>query len=306
MSRLFIYPVRSLRSPENVFRIGNELHQLFMAETTEKANSTRKESGRIRRIFFGPLKGFWAVVGKLTIAVTAIGTLSWFVITLVQFANNPSLATLTGRIGELGGSTERTESLSIDCSDVENQWRAGKNAYIDGNKVRLREGEIAGSIFFKDTVSNFLDFEITFRSFLKSGINTNFSFKNSDGELKYAIGDGDFKTVRHSYSTERRVMKSEKLTLPEEIDNNQDIGFEITIVEKKEGYEAISLLTYYDSTGRPNAEDLKNMVISNPQALYLAVGFGLDARREPKNKDAYVEIVSCVITERAPSKNLNQ
>src|SRR3989338_2189113 len=38
----------------------------------------------------------------------------------------------------------------IDCTNVSEYWRPDKNVYFEGNKIKLKNGEAAGSIFFKD------------------------------------------------------------------------------------------------------------------------------------------------------------
>ncbi len=197
-------------------------------------------------------------------------------------------------------TAEKNINENIDCSNIKERWRADENSYIEDNKIKLVGGADAGSIFLKDFISEFLNFEISFKSFLSSGINTNLAFKNRDGELKYSIGDGDFKTIRYSYGK-----NLQKTILQEEIDNSKNIGFRLSIQEQSQKNKVISVLTYFNKTGQQRAVNLNDIEISNAKSLYLIIGFGLDAGKELEKNKAYVKIESCNIKEIGPSKILN-
>ncbi len=195
----------------------------------------------------------------------------------------------------------------IDCANIAEYWRPDKNVYFEGNKIKLRSGEAAGSIFFKDQVSNFLNFEIVFRSSLKSGVNANISFLNKyGGELRYSVGDGDFKTIRSFYLKDFMVEDNKEFILLNEINNAEDIGFKIDIVERKNASQALGSLTYHDQEKEFYSLDFGDMII--PRGTYLSVGFGLNAGKEPAgdgSAEPYVEIQSCALKENTPSKILN-
>ena len=162
-------------------------------------------------------------------------------------------------------------------------------------------------MLFKDQVSNFLNFEIVFRSSLKSGVNTNISFMDKHGgELRYSVGDGDFKTIRSFYLKDFIVEENKEFVLLDEINNAEDIGFKVDIVERKNAGQALGSLTYYDNKNEFHSLDFKDMTI--PRGTYLSVGFGLDARKEPSGEGtggSYLEIKTCALKENTPSKILN-
>ena len=196
---------------------------------------------------------------------------------------------------------------AIDCTNVAEYWRPDGNIYFEENKIKLKNKGEAGSIFFKDQVSNFLNFEIVFRSFLKSGVNANISFVNKyGGELRYSVGDGDFKTIRSFYLKDFIVEDNKELILLDEINGAEDIGFKVDIVERKNASQALGSLTYYGKEKEFHSLDFGDMVI--PRGTYLSVGFGLDAKKEPMVEGAgesYVEIKTCALKENTPSKILN-
>ena len=123
----------------------------------------------------------------------------WTADTVKDLRDKPTLATISESFGKFHLKNDKTNENKIDCSNLNELWRPDENTYFEDNKIKLKNGEIAGSIFYKNKVSSFLNLELTIKSFLTTGINTNFAFKNNDGELKYAIGDGDFKTIRYLY-----------------------------------------------------------------------------------------------------------
>lgn len=200
-----------------------------------------------------------------------------------------------------------SDDKTIDCTSIAEHWRPDENIYFEGNKIKLKNGGVAGSLFFKDRVSNFLNFEIVFRSFLKSGVNANISFLDKyGGELRYSVGDGDFKTIRSFYLKDSVVEDNKELILLSEVNNAEDIGFKIDIVERKDAGQALGSLTYYDKERKFYSLDFKDMTV--PRGTYLSVGFGLDARKEPMEEGAeesYVEIKTCAVKENTPSKILN-
>jgi len=195
----------------------------------------------------------------------------------------------------------------VDCTNIAEHWRPDENVYFEENKIKLKSEGEAGSIFFKDQVSNFLNFEIVFKSSLKSGVNTNISFINKyGGELRYSVGDGDFKTIRSFYLKDFVVEDNKEFILLKEMDNAEDIGFKIDIVERKNAGQALGSLTYYDKEKEFHSLDFGDMII--PRGTYLSVGFGLDARKEPTGEgsgESYVEIKTCALKENTPSKILN-
>jgi|GEM_PF-3336752 len=229
-----------------------------------------------------------------------LSNLSKWIIAASESYKAKTTKPLLANLGNTQKTAEKNIDENIDCSNIEEQWRADENSYIEGNKIKLISGADAGSIFLKDFISEFLNFEIGFKSFLNSGINTNLAFKNRDGELRYSIGDGDFRTIRYSYGG-----NLQKTILPEEIDNNQNIGFRLSIQEQSQKNKVISALTYFNKAGQQRAINLNDIEISNAKSLYLIIGFGLDAGKELEKNKAYIKIESCHIKEIGPSKILN-
>lgn len=199
------------------------------------------------------------------------------------------------------------DDKTIDCANIAEHWRPDENIYFEGNKIKLKNGGVAGSMLFKDQVSNFLNFEIVFKSFLKSGVNANVSFLNKyGGELRYSIGDSDFKTIRSFYIKDSVVEDNKEFVLLDEINNAEDIGFKVDIVERKNTGQALGSLTYHDKEKEFHSLDFKDMAI--PRGTYLSIGFGLDARKEPSGEgteESYLEIKTCALKENIPSKILN-
>jgi len=254
-----------------------------------------------------PIKTIWVILGVLVAVPPMIFGILWYIDSAKKFIQSPNLGTVISSLKEFNNIENSNNTLTIDCSDLLNQWQPGEHIYFDEeNKIRLKEGKVAGAMFLKDKVSSFLTFEMKFKSSLETGVNTNISFKNKDGNLKYAIGDGDYKTIRSIYKTEGQEDIKERTILPAEIDNSYDIGFKINIIERGGSNKAISSLVYQDVNGNSATTDLEDMVIPNPNKIFLSIGFGLDARKEPENKDAYIEILSCGIVEAHPSKLLDQ
>ncbi|OGZ61160.1 MAG: hypothetical protein A2919_00975 [Candidatus Spechtbacteria bacterium RIFCSPLOWO2_01_FULL_43_12] len=196
---------------------------------------------------------------------------------------------------------------SINCSDLNSGWLSGSGLIFDDRKIKLRPERTAGAAFLKDPISTFFNFELNFRSVMESGVNVNISFYNSQGELRYAVGDGDFKTVRYMFIDNAgyvRVMEVLKLDTP--IDNSDSIGLKISTVEKVDSRLAVATLTYKDSLGKIRTSDLENLIIPKSQQLYLNVGLGINASLEPHNVDnVYMEVQNCSIKEIPPSELLN-
>ena len=270
-----------------------------MQEKTKKTGKTT----RVLKI----IGSIYAVFGFIISLPYIYNGAAWLIDSGKQFVNNPDIATITRSLENFNKSETRSSTFSTDCSNLVDQWQPGKNIYFDvDNKIKLKDDNIAGAIFLKDSVSTFLTFEIKFRSSLVTGINTNISLKNDDGELKYAIGDGDFETIRYSYIPHTGEIHKERSILSSEIDNGEEIGFKINIVETGGINKVISSLVYKDILKKDVVYNLEDLIIKNPQKIFLTVGFGLDARKEINNKDAYIEILSCNITEASPSKILDQ
>lgn len=254
-----------------------------------------------------PIKIIWIVLGVLVAVPSIILGVLWYIDSAKKIIESPNLGTVISSLKKFNSAEISKNTLTIDCSNLLDQWQPGEHIYFDEeNKIRLKEGEVAGAIFLKNKVSSFLTFEMEFKSSLETGINTNISFKNNDGDLKYAIGDGDYRTIRSTYKTKEQEIKKERTILPVEIDNGHNIGFKINIIERGGSNKAVSSLVYQDVNGNNTTADLEDMVIPNPDKIFLSIGFGLDARKEPENKDAYIEMVSCNIVEAHPSKVLDQ
>lgn len=191
------------------------------------------------------------------------------------------------------------------CKPIEQSWNPDLNSYIDNQVVRLRPSKPAGTIAFKEPISSFFGLELVFKSQMVSGINAIISLKNSNGTLKYAIGDGDFSTVNILYTNSAGIVQQmESMRLPSAINNAETIGVKLNTVEKAENTTVLSTLTYYDKYGDLVSVDLSDMAISNSNKIYTNLLVGLDARQEPHN-NVGLEIVSCSIAQMDPSKLLN-
>ena len=225
---------------------------------------------------------------------------------------NPNLTilekvkTVTGFTGNIVIPAKEQNNDKRECSNIKTYWRPDLNTYIKDNKIHLKEGKTAGALILKNPVSSFLGFEIAFKSSLITGVNTILSFRNSDGNLKYAIGDGDFRAIRYSYTNSAGIMNVREVTkLPVRINNEKEIGFKLNTIEKVQSTLASGVVSYYDSYGQLHNQDLKNIVIPNPKQLYLNIGFGLNSGLEPNNKNVYLELLSCSIIQTEPSRLLN-
>src|SRR3989344_5153142 len=117
----------------------------------------------------------------------------WYIKTGVNFYNDPRISTVTESLANLSGLANKD---TFNCSTLKDNWEPDTNTYFEDNKIKLKNGASAGTIFLKNGASSFLNLQLKFKSSMITGINTNISFKNGDDEVKYAIGDGDFKTVR--------------------------------------------------------------------------------------------------------------
>lgn len=249
-------------------------------------------------------------MAAIGIAFTALLAFLFIFDTAKDFQSKPELAIVIENVKKLSPirNEDKKENLNIvNCSNLKELWRPDENVYFDGNKIKLKDGAMAGSIIYKDKVSSFLNIELVFRSILSSGVNTNLAFENNDGELKYAIGDGDFKTIRYFYNDHRVLTPRDikETFLDSNINNSENIGFKLNIIEQKGSNKAVSSLTYTNVDGKNNPINLEDIIITNPQKLYLSMGFGLDAHKESENKNAYIEVISCSLLEELPSKILN-
>ena len=216
------------------------------------------------------------------------------------------MKTMTGFTNNISIPNKEQDNDNIECSNIETYWSPDLNTYIKNNKIYLKEGKTAGAIILKNPVSSFLGFEIKFRSSLLTGVNTILSFRNSDGNLKYAIGDGDFRTIRYSYTDKIGIMSTREITkLAVRINNEREIGFKLSTIEKAQSTLASGVISYYDALGQLHNQDLENINITNPEQLYLNIGLGLNAGLEPNNKNVYLELLSCSIIQTEPSKLLN-
>ncbi|MEX2145336.1 MAG: hypothetical protein WD712_03150 [Candidatus Spechtbacterales bacterium] len=199
------------------------------------------------------------------------------------------------------------DKSTFDCSNLDSDWVSGSGLRFEERKIKLQPGKLAGAAFLRNPISIFFNFELNLRSVLKSGINTNLSFYNSQGELRYAIGDGDFNTVRQMFIDNAgyvRTMEVTKLEVP--IDNTYDVGLKISVVEKTDSRVAIATLTYRDSLGKTHTRDLENLIIPKSQQLYHNVGLGINASLELYNlENAHMEIKTCKIKEVSASELLN-
>lgn len=244
----------------------------------------------------------------LSIVANMAGSTTPMLATLI----NPRLTlvervkTITGFTGNIEIDRDDRDSEFLDCSDATLHWRPDLNTYVKGNAIWLKDGRRAGTIILKDAVSSFLGFEIKFSSSMQSGINTILSFKNSTGTLKYAIGDGDFKSIRYSFTDNKgllQVMETTKLLV--NIDETKEIGFKLNTLEKAESTLATGTVTYQDIYGQTHSQDLKDINITSPKQLYINIGLGIDARREGNTRNAHIELINCSIVQTEPSKLLN-
>ncbi|OGZ58227.1 MAG: hypothetical protein A3F94_02550 [Candidatus Spechtbacteria bacterium RIFCSPLOWO2_12_FULL_38_22] len=214
--------------------------------------------------------------------------------------------TVTGFTKIISADNDDEKKGELNCSDSSLQWRPDLNTYIKENRIYLKDDKHAGTIILKDPVSSFLGFEISFKSSMSTGINTILSFKNSEGTLKYAIGDGDFKTIRYSFTDKTGILQILETTkLPTSINNQEEIGFKLNTLEKAQGTLVSSTISYTDLYNQNNNKDLNDINITSPKQLYLNIGFGIDANLEDSASQAYLEITNCSIEQNEPSKLLN-
>lgn len=251
-------------------------------------------------------------LGLLLLILSIIGNMAGSTTPMLATLINSNLTTLekiktiTGFTNNIVITNKEQDGNKIECSNIKTYWSPDLNTYIQDNKIRLKEGKTAGAIILKNPVSSFLGFEIKFKSSLLSGINTILSFRNSDGNLKYAIGDGDFRAIRYSYTDKTGVIRVREVSkLPVRINNEKEIGFKLSTIEKAQSTLASGVISYYDAYGQLHNWDLEDINIPNPKQLYLNIGFGLNAGLEPDNKSAYLELLSCSIIQTDPSKLLN-
>jgi len=199
------------------------------------------------------------------------------------------------------------DDILVDCSNLNSDWTSGSGLIFEERKIKLRPEKTAGAAFLRNPISTFFNLELNFRSLMESGINVIISFYNSHGELRYAIGDGDFKTIRYMFIDNAgyvRVMEVIKLDSP--IDNSGNIGLKISTIEKVDSGLSVATLTYQDSTGKTRTNDLGDLIIPKSQQLYYNVGLGINASLEPHNiGNVYMEVQNCRIKEIPPSELLN-
>jgi len=216
------------------------------------------------------------------------------------------IKTITGFTDKIEVEKEEINNIVLQCSSPSLHWRSDLNTYVNDNELFLKEGKSAGTIILKEPVSSFLGFEITVASSMQSGINTIISFKNSGGNLKYAIGDGDFKTIRYSYTDKNGVMLVQETTkLENSIHNEREIGFKLTMIEKANSTLSSAVLSYYDIYGRLHNVDLENIQIPDPKQLYQSIVLGIDAGLETQRQDSSIKLLGCSIIQTEPSKLLN-
>ncbi len=265
-----------------------------------------KESTQNKPSYFRVrLKRLWelykSALGILSIISVSFTLILWAKRTATDFSRYPHAETISARVGDLI-NPETKKDNSIDCSNLADQWAPGDNIIFEGNKIKLKEGATAGAIVFKNRVSSYSSLELEVRSNLTTGINTNISFENEDGELRYSIGDGDFKTIRSYFISKSKVLIKNRKILPFDMDTKEPLGFKVNIVEQGGENKAVASLRI---PGHP-VNNLEDITIPNPTKIYLKIGLGLNADKEPDVQNAYIELVSCKITESQPSKVLDQ
>ena len=262
------------------------------------------------------LYSLYAIVTFGQFAALSLFTLS--IVANVAGSTTPMLATLanselsiTEKIKNITGFTdkvkvEKEDESRLNCSNTDLHWRTDLNTYVNGNRMFLKTEKNAGTIILREPVSSFLGLEAQFKSSMQSGINIIISFKNSDGTLKYAIGDGDFWTIRYSYIDKDGILRIQQvLKLENSIYNAKEIGFKLTTLEKADGILASAVVSYYDIYGRLHNQDLEDLNIPNPHQVYLNIGIGIDAGLETQKQNAYIELLGCSIMQTEPSKLLN-
>ena len=252
--------------------------------------------------------GQFAALALFTLSIVAnfAGSTTPMLSTLINPDLNftEKIKTITGFTGKVKVG-EETDSV-LNCSDPNLHWRPDLNTFIKNNKIFLKAEKSAGTIVLREPVSSFLGLELQLKSLMQSGINIIISFKNSDGTLKYAIGDGDFRTIRYSYTDKNGILRiQEVLKLGNSIYNANEIGFKLTTLEKTDSTLASAIVSYYDIYGRLHNQDLEDINIPNTQQVYLNIGIGIDARQEIQKQDAYIELLNCSIMQTKPSRLLN-
>lgn len=208
---------------------------------------------------------------------------------------------LRGDIGGAGSELIIPKSKSEDpgdCSNLKEKWEPDSNTRFEGNKVKLKDHASAGIVFLKENPKSLLNLRINFKSSMKTGINTNISFKNGNDEVKYAIGDGDFRTIRYYRSNDggpTYILKNETRLNPE-IDNQYGIEFTMGIAKQAQGNRMLGSLAY--GKNFENTSDLEDIIIKNPERISLTLGLGLDGKKESESgrSDVYIELGSCNIS----------
>ncbi|MDP3763791.1 MAG: hypothetical protein Q8Q92_04085 [bacterium] len=252
---------------------------------------------------FGVEISLWVIIGFLFLT----GPIAWkaTVATISSNSNFFSSASKKALNGDIGGATsvlfepESENNNPGDCSDLEDKWELDSNTKFEGNRIKLKAGESAGTIFLKDDPKSLLNFRIKFKSTMKTGINTNISFENGNDSVKYAIGDGDFRTIRYYRSDNNGptyILDSETRLSPE-IDNQYSIEFTMGIVKLAQGNKMVGSLIY--GKDGINPADLEEIVIKNPERISLTLGFGLEGKKELEEDldDIFIELESCEISE---------
>lgn len=258
---------------------------------------------RVIKFFNRPIKMMWLVLFMMVTAYQFLGaivdTLDWSLASVLQIIKSPRIETVVDQVDELRSHGDDVDP-DLNCSDLKNQWQPGENTYFENNKIKLQD-VTAGAVFLKNKVSSFVSLELEFKSSISTGINTNISFENDDGELRYSIGDGDFRTIRYFYLSGGKITNRRRTILPLDIDNRNNLGFKIDIIEQGKINKAISSF----KNGDEPAVNLDDVIIPNPKKIHIKVGFGFNAG-ESNNKEAYIELVTCKIKESPPSKILDQ
>lgn len=254
-------------------------------------------------LFFGIPISILTIIGIFIFA----GPISWKATVAAMLSNYELYSSASKKAidGDFKGAgseliiPESDDEDSGNCSDLNNKWEPDSNTKFEGNRIKLKAGESAGTIFLKDDPKSLLNFRIKFKSTMKTGINTNISFENGNDSVKYAIGDGDFRTIRYYRSDNNGptyILDSETRLSPE-IDNQYSIEFTMGIVKLAQGNKMVGSLIY--GKDGINPADLEEIVIKNPERISLTLGFGLEGKKELENDlgDIFIELESCEISE---------
>lgn len=243
------------------------------------------------------LKRFWILIVLLFITLPLlIHNIPELVPQYIRIIKNPKEAASI-----IKNFNTKKDINNIDCSNLERHWWRDKNIYFEDNKIKLKAGERAGAISLKKNISTVFDIGIVFKSFINNGINTNISFQNGDAEeIKYAIGDGDFQSIRY-YGIGRQI--STPTSLVTAIDNSEKIKFKASIVERETGNEIVSSLTYLNRQGEMrDSLNLNTLPIFASSKPYFNISFGLDVGQGKLDSNAYIELISCTIIDRSLSE----